>query len=151
MAVIRSPMLLSNLNILHIHTIHKPSALSIPVRAEKDVVPTHHPLAHLPRLPIKGPVLEAIAPLPAHSIFRILKLVPELHGNAIIGEGEDLLAEPVALFPIPLLSQEVDDGFRSGEKRGAIAPDAVCRVGLRDSGGISVSPDQCLFTGCFSD
>lgn len=132
------PVFLPNLHLFHIHSLHKPSSLSIPIRSKDDVITTHHPLPHFPRLPVKGPVLESIAPFPAHPVIRILVLIPELDGNPIIGEGKHLLKEPVAAFPLPFGGQEVDDGVGPGEEVAAVAPDGIGSVGLRDSGWISV-------------
>lgn len=130
-------MLLANVSLLHIDAVDKPSALAIPVRTEHDVIPAHHPLAHLARLPIKSPVLEAIAPLPAHAVIRILILVPELDCNAVVGEGKELLAEAVVALAGPFGGQKGNDGVGAGEEVVAVAPDAVNGVGLRDSRRIS--------------
>lgn len=81
-------MFLSNRDIFHVSTIHKPPTVSITVRADEHVIPTHHPLAHLPRLPVKSPVLETIAPLPAHPVLGVLILIPELHRDSVIREGK---------------------------------------------------------------
>ena len=97
-------MLFPDPNILHINTIYKPSSIAIPIRTKKNIIPTHHPLTHLPGLTIKSPVLEAIAPLPAHPIISILILVPELDSDAIIGEGEEFFAKSIAVLTVPFCS-----------------------------------------------
>lgn len=133
-------MLLPNVHLIHINAVNKPSPLSIPVRSQQNIIPAHHPLTHL-ALAIKSPVLKPVTALPTHPVLHVLILVPELYSNAILGKGKQLLAQTVVAFPRPFGSQEVDDGFCSGEEGGAVAPDAVRGVGLRHARGISTWTD----------
>jgi hypothetical protein len=81
-------MFLTDRDGIYINSVTKPAPLTIPVRAEKQIIAAHHTLAHLPRLTIKGPILQAIASLPSHSIIRILILIPKLNRDPIIPESE---------------------------------------------------------------
>ena len=66
-----------------------------------------------------------ITALPLHPIMRILVLIPELHGDLVIGEGEELFAQLVVVLFAPLPDQEVDDLFAAVDEPVAVAPDAV--------------------------
>lgn len=108
-------MLLTNKNIVHVNLISKPSPLTITFRSDQDIISTHHTFAHLSRL-IKSPVFQSIAPLPAHSIFRILKLIPKLHSNAIIPEGKKFLPKSITTLAFPFPLQERDNSFCPGKE-----------------------------------
>lgn len=69
--------------------------------------------------------------------MRILILVPELHGNAIVRVRKQLFAEPIRFLPLPFRSEEIDDGGRAGEKGVAITPDRVWSVCGGDFGRVS--------------
>lgn len=124
-------MLLSDLNLIHIHALPEPP---LPL-CELDVVPTHHALPH-PAVGRKRPVLQPIAPLPLHPVVRVLVLVPELHGDAVVAEGEELLAQLIVALFLPLGREESDDGVRPAEKRRAVAPYGVGGVCFGDILGV---------------
>jgi hypothetical protein len=69
--------------------------------------------------------------------MRVLVFVPELDSDLVVAESKELLAQLVVVLLVPLPSQEFDDGFSSGKKPIAVAPDAVACVGLGDFLGIS--------------
>lgn len=129
-------MFLTDRDIVYIDSIQKPAPLTIPVRAKQQIIAAHHALAHLPRLRIKGPILQAIASLPSHSIIRILVLVPELHRDPIIPKSEQLLAQAIIVLTLPLGCEKLDNGVCAREKEGTVTPDTIRSVGLRDSRGI---------------
>jgi len=136
-----SPMLLANVHRIDIYSVNEPSTLNsllrnrnaIAILPQQDIITTHHSLAHLATVRgIISPILQPIASLPLHSIVRILILVPKLHGDLVVGEGEDLFAELVGLLLLPLGGQEgVDGGGALGEDA-AVAPDGVGCVALDD-------------------
>lgn len=130
-------MFLTDRDLIYIHPVNKPAPLAIPVRAEKQIIPTHHTLAHLPRLTIKSPILQTIASLPSHPIIRILILIPELNRDPIVPKSEKLLAQSIVAFALPFGCQKFDNGVCAREEEGTVTPDASWRVGLRDSLGIS--------------
>lgn len=132
-----SPITLPNSNILNIHSIHKPPPLPIPFNPKHHVIPRHHPLPHF-TFTIKRPILQPITPLPFHPILCILILVPELHGDAVIGEREQLFAETVGMLLLPFLSQKFDYGVGSCEEGSTVAPDAVRGVSCCYFGGVSM-------------
>lgn len=126
------PMLLRNSHLIHIfHIICKPPSL-LP---NKDIIPTHLSLPHN-ALFIVRPILQAIAPLPLHPVVSILILVPELHGDLVVREGEELLAQTVVLLLVPLGGQELDDLFAAFQEDVAVAPDRVLGVRKADLFGV---------------
>lgn len=129
-------MFVTDRDIIYIDSVHKPAPLTIPVRAKQQIVAAHHSLAHLSRLMIKGPILQAIASLPSHFIIRILVLVPELNRDPIIPKSEQLLAQAIIVLALPFGCEKLDNGVCAGEKEGTITPDTIRSVGLRDSRGI---------------
>ncbi len=90
------------------------------------VIPAHLPFAH-EAVGREGPVLEPVRAPPAAR--GVVPLVPELHGDAVLAEREQLLAQPVALLALPLLGQEGLDLVAARQERVAVAPDRVGRVG----------------------
>ena len=62
----------------------------------------------------------------------ILKFVPELHSDLVLRKGEQLLAQTVVLFLLPLLGEELLDSLSPNNEGRSVSPDAVGRVGLRD-------------------
>lgn len=120
-------MLFRNVHLIDIDALLEPPLCL----RDLDIVATHLALAHAPILG-KGPILQAIAALPLHPVMRVLILVPELHRNFVLREGEQLLAEGVVLFLVPFPGQEFDDVGSPGQEFVAVAPDAVWGVGLRN-------------------
>jgi hypothetical protein len=78
-----------------------------------------------------------------------LVLVPELHGNAVVAEGEQFLSQSVGLFFLPFLDQELFDLVGALEELVPVPPDCVWGVCCRDSCGIprSVSNEEILHGG----
>ncbi len=74
---------------------------------------------------------------PSHVQFCILKLVPELHGNAVFVEGEELLAESIGLFASPFRGEEGDNCRVTTEECGTVAPGAVGSIGFGYCLGVS--------------
>lgn len=97
---------------------------------------THLPLPHPPILR-KRPVFQPVTPFPFHPIVGVLVLIPELDGDLVVRESEELLSQLVTLLPLPLARQEVDNLLGSGEKLVTVAPDAVGCVCLCHFFGIS--------------
>ena len=54
--------------------------------------------------------------------MRVLILVPELDGDAIVGESKELLAQPVVFFFLPFLCEELDDGIATLEEGVPVSP-----------------------------
>lgn len=120
-------MFLPNHHLIHIHPVPKPP----PRLPNLHIIPTHHPLPHHPVIPIR-PILQSITPLPDVSRTPILILVPELHGDFILVEREQLFAQPVVFLPRPFLREEVGDCGVALQEGVSVAPDAGRGVGGED-------------------
>lgn len=96
-----------------------------------DIVTAH---LTLPHLSIFGerPVLESVATLPLHPVVRVLELIPELDGNLVACEGEQLLAQSIVLLLLPLLCEELFDCSGANNEGCPVPPDAVRCIGLGD-------------------
>jgi hypothetical protein len=114
-------VLLRNLNSIHINPIDKPPLL----HPNLDIIPAHLPLPHQAIVGVR-PVLEPVGPPPLPLV--VAPLVPELHGDLVVREGEQLLPEAVAVLALPFRREELDDLFAPAQEGGAVAPDAVGRV-----------------------
>lgn len=132
-------MRLVDMHSVHIHPIDKPPLLL----RDLDIIPTHLSLPH-PPVSRKSPVLKPVASLPLHSIRAILILIPELHGNLVVRESEELFAQAVGLLLHPLGCQEVLDSGGSLQEVGAVAPDAVGGVGFGYGLGVPWPQDMML-------
>lgn len=125
-------MLFTNCNLIDIHPVLEP-----PLRlGNLDIVPAHLPLAH-PAILGERPVLEPVAPLPLQGVVLVLVLIPELYGDLVIAECEELLPQLVVLLLFPFLSQELDYCGSTDEKLVPVAPDGVRSVGNGDVLGVT--------------
>lgn len=113
------------INLLRIHQrpvlLHKPSSFNpsmlasvplanpISINTQQHIIPTHHPLPHLPgflALGRKRPVFQPITSLPLHVVVGIFIFIEKLHGDLIRGKGEQFLAKAVAVFFLPFAREE---------------------------------------------
>jgi hypothetical protein len=122
------PVLLGDDGILDIGPLDKPPALSVAIGPQEDIIPRHLALPHLSRLVVKSPVFQSVATLPFHLVIGILVLVPELHGNAVVGEGKQFLSQTVRLFLLPFLGQELFDLVGAFDELVPVPPDCVWGV-----------------------
>jgi hypothetical protein len=60
-----------------------------------------------------------------------------LHGDAIITESKEFLAQAVVALSLPLGCQKLDNALGPREERGSITPNACRSICLRYSGRIS--------------
>jgi len=127
-----SPMCLRDVYRINIFNVLSKPPLTV---LQNDIVPAHLPLPHSPVLG-EGPVFKAIASLPLQAVTGILILVPKLHGDLVVRESEQLLAQPVVLFLGPFGRQERHDLLAALDEVVAIAPDRVWRVGQADLFGV---------------
>src|ERR687887_1331699 len=95
-------------------------ALVDPVVVDARVAPAH--VAELVELPVL--VAVAAPPLPAG----VVALVLEPHGDAVVVEAPELLAQPVVELARPLAAQEVADRVAALEELVAVAPVGVLGV-----------------------
>lgn len=91
-------MRLGDLNLIYIYALPEPPLLL----RNLNIIAAHLSLAHSPIFR-ERPILEAIATLPLHGVIRVLVLVPELHGDFAVREGEQLFPQLIAVLSIPLL------------------------------------------------
>jgi hypothetical protein len=91
-------MLLTNVDLIHINAFNKPSL----AYTKHDIVPRHLPLPHAPILR-ERPMLQTITPLPGHTVISVAVFIPELHGDLVVGEGEELFAQRVLCLFLPFL------------------------------------------------
>lgn len=117
-----SPMLLGNLDGVDVHAIDEPPLLTL----DSHVVSAHLALPH-EAVGGKGPVLKPVRPPPLAA--RVVPFVPELHGDFVVREGKQLLAQPITLLTLPFLRQERLDLISASQERRAVAPNRVRRVG----------------------
>ncbi len=69
--------------------------------------------------------------------MRVLILVPELDGNFVVLEREQLFAELVIILLLPLPGQKLFNFGSSVEKPPSVTPNRVGRIGLSYDFGIS--------------
>src|SRR6185437_6400642 len=96
------------------------------------VTPAHEPAF------VEFPVLVAVGAEPRSAV--VMPLVREADGDAISGEGPDLLDEAIVELARPLAPEKGDDLGPSGDEFRAVAPAAVLRVGQGDALGIAGIP-----------
>jgi len=122
-----------------VHRIYIFDILSEPslTLLQHHIVPAHLPLPHGAILG-KRPVLEPVAAFPLHAVTGILVLVPKLHGDLVVGECEQLLAQAIVLLLGPLCRQKCNDLLAALDEVVTVAPDAVGRVGQADLFGVPV-------------
>lgn len=80
-------MLLGNINSVHVNSILEPALFL----GYLDIITAHLPLPHATIIG-ESPVLEPITPLPLHTIVLVLVLIPELHGDFVVCECEELFS-----------------------------------------------------------
>jgi hypothetical protein len=82
---------------------------------------------------------------------RVVEFIGVAYSDAVAGEGEQFLDQPIFLFLFPLFSQEADDFGPAGDEQVAVPPDTVFAVGERDFFCIAAVPaifSQAYFFDC---
>jgi hypothetical protein len=97
-------MLLTDLHFIDIDPLREPAF----AYTKHKVISGHLPLLH-PAVFCKRPIFQAITSLPRHTVISIPILIPELYGDLVVCEGEELLAQAIFCLSLPLLCQEGDD------------------------------------------
>src|SRR5205823_8385914 len=80
---------------------------------------------------VELPVLASVAPPPL--AVGVVALVLEAHGDPVVREAPELLAQPVVELARPLALEELHDRLATAEELVAVAPLRVLRVGERDA------------------
>src|SRR3954469_24198537 len=114
--------------------IQRSAALGLRARAEdaplglldRDVVDARLAAAHV-ALVVELPLLVAVAapPLPR----RVATLVLEAHGDPVLRERPQVLAQRVLMLALPLAAQELDDRRAPAQELVPVAPLGVLGVG----------------------
>src|SRR5262249_60584094 len=81
------------------------------------------------------PQFVAVGPPPLPR--RVVGLVLEADGDAVLPERPEVLAQRVIEFALPFLGQELDDLLPSGDKAVAVAPHRIDGIGGGDALGIA--------------
>src|SRR5713101_1352277 len=84
----------------------------------------------------KLPIFIAVAAEPVAAI--VAPFVGEAHGYPVVAERPDLLDQPIFQLANPLAYEECLDGLAAKNELGAVAPDAIHRIGKRYFGGSRV-------------
>jgi hypothetical protein len=98
-----------------------PAVLSIALR-NRQVIDTRNPAAH-EAVFVELPILVAVGSRPMARV--VAPLVGKANCNSIVLMCPEFLDQSVVHFLAPLARQERDDGVPSGQKLGAISPNAV--------------------------
>src|SRR5882724_8035607 len=94
--------------------------------------PSHHALF------VELPILVAIATKPVARI--VVPFICKAHGYPVVAKRPDLLDQPILQLANPLAYEECLDGLAATNDRGAVAPDAIDRIGERYFGRIARVP-----------
>lgn len=109
-------MLFRDVHLIDVDAVFKPPLI---IR-NLQIITAHLSLPHQSILR-KRPVFKTVRPPPLARL--IVPLVPKLHGNLIICKSEKFLAQSVAVFSLPLLSQELLDGVSTLQELVTVALD----------------------------
>src|SRR5580692_1855932 len=104
---------------------------------DPQVVDAGDPPAHQ-ALFVELPILVAIAAKPVAGI--VVPFIGKAHGYPVVAKRPDLLDQPILQLANPLAYEECLDGLAATNELGAVAPDAVHRIGKRYFGGIARVP-----------
>src|SRR5712671_5008218 len=104
---------------------------------DRQVVDAGDPPSHQ-ALFVELPILIAIAAKPVARI--VVPFICKAHGYPIVAKRPDLLDQPILQLANPLAYEECLDGLTATNELGAIAPDAIHRIGTRYFGRIARVP-----------
>src|SRR5580700_7318058 len=104
---------------------------------DRQVVDAGDPPSHQ-TLFVELPILVAIATKPVASL--VVPFVRKAYGYPVVAKRPDLLDQPILQLVNPLAYEECLDGLAATNKLGAIAPDAIHRIGKRYFGRIARVP-----------
>src|SRR5882757_7727061 len=94
--------------------------------------PSHHALF------VELPILVAIATKPVARI--VVPFICKAHGYAVVAKCPDLLDQSILQLANPLACEECLDRLAATNELGAVAPDAIPRIGKRYLGRIARVP-----------
>src|SRR6266571_497472 len=104
---------------------------------DRQVVDAGDPPSHQ-TLFVELPILVAIATKPVARI--VVPFICKAHGYPVVAKRPDLFDQPILQLANPLAYEECLDGLAATNELGAVAPDAVHRIGKRYLGRIARVP-----------
>ena len=104
---------------------------------DRQVVDAGDPPSHQ-ALFVELPILVAIAAKPVAGI--VVPFICKAHGYPVVAKRLDLLDQPILQLANPLAYEECLDGLAATNELGAVAPDAIRRIGKRYFGRIARVP-----------
>src|ERR1700686_873864 len=104
---------------------------------DRQVVDAGDPQSHQ-TLFVELPILVAIAAKPVAGI--VVPFICKAHGYPVVAKRPDLLDQPILQLADPLAYEECLDGRAATNEFGAVAPDAIHRIGERYLGRIARVP-----------
>src|SRR5580692_750270 len=104
---------------------------------DRQVVDAGDPPSHQ-ALFVELPILVAIAAKPVAGI--VVPFIGKAHGYTVVAKCPDLLDQPILQLANPLACEECLDGRAATNELGAVAPDAIHRIGERYFGRIARVP-----------
>src|SRR5882757_7328835 len=117
---------------------------------DRQVVDAGNPPSHQ-ALFVELPILVAIALKPVAGI--VVPFICKAHGYPVVAKRPDLFDQPILQLANPLAYEECLDGLAATNELGAVAPDAIHRIGKRYFGRIAGVPrvlrHAYLLRGCF--
>src|SRR3977135_2450496 len=117
-------------------TAERPVILSFALPDHK-IIDARDAQAHQAML-VKFPVLVTVAAEPVAAV--VMPFVSEAHRDAVVVKGPEFLDQAIVELAVPLARQERLDGVASLQELGAVPPETVDRVGLRDTRRIARVP-----------
>src|SRR5438045_600128 len=87
---------------------------------------------------VELPIFIAVAAEPVARI--VAPFVGEAHGYPVVAKRPDFLDQPILQLANPLAYEECLDGLAATNELGAVAPDAIHRIGKRYFGRIARVP-----------
>src|SRR5260370_12283281 len=117
---------------------------------DRQVVDAGDPPSHQ-ALFVELPILVAIAAKPVAGI--VVPFICKAHGYPVVAKRPDLFDQPILQLANPLAYEECLDGLAATNELGAVAPDAIHRIGKRYFGRIARVPgilgEASLLRGAF--
>src|SRR5579863_4784986 len=104
---------------------------------DRQVVDAGNSLAHQPSF-VELPILIPVTAKPIAAI--VMPFIGETYRYPVLAEGPDLLDQTVVELALPFAREKCLDGVAALESLGAVAPEAVDRIGGSDACRIAAVP-----------
>jgi len=113
-------MLLTNLHTIDINPFHEPPLTLL----NQNIIRRILPFPHAP-ISSKRPILKTVGSLPLQPVTRILVLVPKLHSDLVVSEGEQFFSQDIVMFFLPFLREEFYDCIGALQESVPVSPYTV--------------------------